>query len=152
MTLDTLRPSVTQVVDHCDNQKESYKRLFDAEVIVQSYKQELEESKATVTDLQLDRLGNFADAAHREAAGAHSAMHAKALKGGEEDTDFGDDRDVGNYIKRPIPNWLRNDQASRKMIEQFRASMRHEYDEEGFLNNTTVTEHGWQVEWAARRD
>lgn len=144
-----------KVIDHGVTQKEAVRRLFDAQVLIQSYEQQLQEKEARLDKLQGD-LHTATLAAKDPGRHVHStfipavsfgAGVAGNLKSTEKKDKTQKSKGEGEAVKaeKPkVPQWLRNDEQSRIAIENLRTSLLKQYADDGRLDQHVVLDHFWR--------
>mmetsp|Transcript_17611 Transcript_17611/g.40745 ORF Transcript_17611/g.40745 Transcript_17611/m.40745 type:complete len:1278 (+) Transcript_17611:109-3942(+) len=133
------------VVDHGEQQRDAVRRLFEAQVLIQSQGAQLKEKDGEIADLQ-KRVMKAEQASHkidRERQDVeHSTSQQEAEKAHKRQSVKGHHHHV---VDKRVPFWLRNDESMRMDLDAIRQIILREYMSDGHLDAASLLEHMWQL-------
>lgn len=149
------KPQAIKLVDHGVTQKEAIRRLFDAQVLLRSYEEQLQsmeqdnleltyQLKEKKTKEQMLRQNAEFSAVESLEAGKTQEELAEERKKKESELKKTVESGLGDLPV--IPYWLRGDQRSRETVETFKTVLMRLVQEQGErLSPTTISDNLWQV-------
>lgn len=125
--------TMVRVVDHGENQKEAFRRLYDAHVVLQSYEDEINCKNREITDLR-EKMPTVQDG---------KKLTAEVLPA------WKDPKKKRNSIMEPpvnkVRNFLKSDERSRGLVQAVREVIHAQYMVKGSLDKGHLQEQLWSL-------
>jgi len=139
-----------RVVDHGVTQKEAIRRLFDAQVLLRSYEEQLQALELDNKNLQIALKEKKAKECLRENAEIDSlVLDETEEERKQKEAELQNSIEARIGLLPAVPYWLRGDQRSRESIEVFKTLFMRAVQEKGErLEAVEIADKLWQLGYA----